>query len=220
MKVLRRISTTTDSASLFVKVALDPNEMEVVRRFGMLEFAIRTGDGPFGGRLFVPRTLKGSFRDQLGKVKGRWSAGLVASSGLVAFDFALVFFGFLIASGYAIVRQLIGTRPSFRQTIDGLSINSTRLVDIKEADFHIMISLAAISSAIQYASQIGSEKVYDIAEVFLNVEGLDFAGAPAHAGGSGFFRVLRIVFAIILAVLAAIISTGARITETFGANSV
>ncbi len=180
MEITRTLTRRGRLTVLEMRASFDPRELEVIERYGMWNYRIQTRDGPFAGRDAISLNLKTAFRTQFGKVKNRWSAALIRTTGFVITDVILFAISALWAVVKSLVKIVVGRRRRLGRVVDGITIRSTRIERIKEAEFFIFISLAAVAKAIAYAQAVGSEKTYRGDTLFSEIEGLDFAGAGNH----------------------------------------
>lgn len=177
MQVHKRLDIRGSWFVLSVQVDLDPQEWEIVRRHDFLHFRIKTAEGPFVGRDALSINLKTAYRALLGKVKNRWSTALVRTTSFVLLDLLLLILSLLIKFIRGLLKAVFGRRKTLSALTRGVTVSSRRIEKVKEADFFIFVSLAAITKAIDYAKTAGTATTHGPDDFMKTVEGLDFAGA-------------------------------------------
>lgn len=177
MQVTKQIHSHGGVIALSVQAAFDEIEMGLIRRFGLLKYRIKTRDGPFVGRDVLSINLKGAYRAQLGRIKNRWSAALIRTTGFVIVDSLLLVFGAIYVFLRAVAKLIFGRRKRLSTAIRGITVRSRRIETIKEAEFFIFVSLAAVEKAIEYLKAMDRDRVYLGNEFLGEIDGLDFAGA-------------------------------------------
>ena len=177
MQVTKQICDNGGVMALNVQATFDDIEMELIRRFGLLKYRIKTKDGAFVGRDALSINLKGAYRAQLGRIKNRWSTALVRTTGFVLVDIVLLFLSVLYVFVRALVRLVFGRRKRLSTAIKGITVKSRRIETIKEAEFFIFVSLAAVEKAIEYLKTLDKQMIYGKEEFLAQMAGLDFAGA-------------------------------------------
>lgn len=177
MQVSKQIHGHGGVIALNVQATFDEIEMQLIRRFGLMKYRIKTKDGPFVGRDALSINLRSAYRAQLGKIKNRWSTALIRTSGFVIVDILLLLFSAIHVFLRALVRLIFGRRKRLSTAISGITVRSRRIETIKEAEFFIFVSLAAVAKAIEYLKAMDHDRVYRGSEFIAEVQGLDFAGA-------------------------------------------
>jgi hypothetical protein len=177
MLVTKRIHGQGGIIALDVQASFDEIEMQLIQRFGLLKYRIKTKDGAFVGRDALSMNLKAAYRAQLGKIKNRWSTALIRTTGFVVVDSILLILGLAYLFLRGLVRIVFGRRKRLSTAIHGITVKSRRIETIKEAEFFIFVSLAAVEKAIEYLKTLDQESVYRGSECVTFMEGLDFAGA-------------------------------------------
>lgn len=177
MEVIKRLDSNGRTLSLFVRVDFDPAEIDRLHQLGLLNTRIMTRDGPLVGRDHLSRNMKSAYRSQLGRVKNRWSPALVRTSGFVLVDTLSAFAGLIGDMVRGLVSLVAGRRKSLAALTRGITIRSRRIETIKEAEMFILLSLAAIVRALDYADGQGTDAVLSGPDLFAQLDGLDFAGA-------------------------------------------
>lgn len=177
MEVIRRWDSRGTLLTLAVTVLFSDEEMTLIKRYGLSKYRIATHDGRFSGSESLSRNMRRAYRVQVGRVKGRWSAAMVRTTSFAATDTALAIADFTAAKVMAIRDLLIGRRLRLSALMHGYTIRSTRVEQVKEAEFFILLSLATIQQAIEYLKRVGTEVRLGHDELLSSVEGLDFAGA-------------------------------------------
>lgn len=177
MQVTRRLEERNGRIALFVQVGFDDAELAIVDGFDLWDYRIKTSEGPFVGKDALSANLKAAFRVQLGRVKNRWSASLVRTSSFTLLDVLLFVFSLLFKTVRGLLKLVFGRRRRLSHLLKGIEITSSRIETIKEAEFFIFVSLAAVHKAMEYGATVGTQTLYSDAEFLTLVEGLDFAGA-------------------------------------------
>lgn len=177
MEIQRTLSHTKGSISLFVKVAFDENELAAIHQYKLYRYRIKTKDGSFIGRDILPVNIQAAYRSHLARIKNRWSTALVRTTSFVLLDFLSLGFAAIGKLIKTIAKLFIGRRTRLMSLTRGFTVQSKRLEKIKEAEFFIFVSLAAIYKALEYVRNLDRSDRYLNEELFTQVEGLDFAGA-------------------------------------------
>lgn len=177
MQVIRKVEDRNGLMALSVRALFDDQEVALIRRFGLLRYRIKTSDGPFVGRDALPTNLKLAYRAQLGKIKNRWSAALVRTTSFILLDVLLLLASLVFALIKGLIKLVFGRRKTLSAAIKGITITSRRIERIKEAEFFIFVSLAAVGKALRYLGELDLERVYQDDQFLAEIEGLDFAGA-------------------------------------------
>lgn len=178
MDISRSFSTKGRKIVLRVEATLTDQERAIVSKFGLWDYRIKTRDGPFAGRNAISLNMKSAYRTQISKVKNRWGASLTRTTGVVLVDAICLMLSGMALLVRGIFKMVFGQRRRLSDATNGIVIKSTKVERIREAEFFIFISLAAVSKAIAYAEDLDSPaRVFHGKELFSELEGLDFAGA-------------------------------------------
>jgi hypothetical protein len=183
MQVVRKMSRSGRTISLSVRAVFDDIETAVINDLGFNGYRIQTKDGPFVGRDALPLNLLAAFRVQIGKVKNRWSAALVRTTGFTIVDIIVWIFSFILNMILWVIKLFFSRRVRLSRLKKGIVIKSRRIERIKEAEFFIFVSLAAVAKAIEYSRRIGYDDTYSGKDFLTQIAGLDFAGAGESVEG-------------------------------------
>lgn len=219
MQVAKRTDYRNGLFSLSMQVMFDEDELALVRRLGLRRVGILTGDGPLTGYHRRPRALAQAHRRHIGRLKGRWSAALVRTHGLHIIDGPTRFAGRIGQLFARVVRPFVGRVRTVASLMNGITVTSPRLADIKEAELFVLLSLAAIGRAIDYGRTLGTEVRYRDRAFMREIDGLDFAGAGDDAADPSRRKWKRdiIVIGLLVAVaaIAALQGLGRELQRTF-----
>jgi len=176
MKILKDVSISDGKISLHVRAVPTDAEARLIDAFKLRNYKINTKDGTFLGKHFVRANMASAFRIQVGKVKNRWSASLLRTTGSIFVDAVCtsVHLFYKIVKGAA--RLLFGTRKTLADAIKGIQVTSNRPETIREAEFFILISLATVQKSLDYIASERVAQIYEGRQLFEELEGLDFAG--------------------------------------------
>lgn len=177
MEIVKRITTSGSSIELYFQVNPSAGELEIIDNYGMRNYRVHTKDGGLRGKYFTHINMQQAYRAQIGKVKNRWSAALTRTTGFIVADFLIFIVHAIWRLFVTLLRLFLGRRRRLDSLMKGLKITSSKPERIREAEFFIMISIAAIERCIGYVEDLGVEKLYVGRDIFLELDGLDFAGA-------------------------------------------
>lgn len=220
MEILRKIERLDKGFQLSVRVALDEGEREAVSRFRMLDYVIKVDSGAHHGRHRLTVNQKKAFSTQVSRIKGRWNAGLVSTSGLGAVDLVHIVIARLIDGFSAILQLFIGRRYKLSDIVTGIEIRSDDIARLKDAETSIFTSMASVAKAMEYADCVGRNYAYDASNLSFVLGDIDFAGAgtdiaePFTIGTR--LTILLIVALIAVAAVAAVMGLGSQLKQTFG----
>lgn len=180
MEIFKKVENRNGLMLLFVRASFDEEEMALLKRFDLLGYRVKTREGAFVGRDVLPINIKGAYRTQLAKIKNRWSTALVRTTGFVFVDTFLLFIASVLKFITGLFKLFFGTRKRLSTAIKGITVRSERVEEIKEAEFFIFVSLAAIARALVYLKGVGKDFRFNETQLLIEMEGLDFAGAGSH----------------------------------------
>lgn len=183
MEIVKKLESSGSTLSLHVKVIFSASESELVKQLGLNGYRIQTRDGPFIGKDAVSFNMLSAFRSQFGKVRNRWSAAVIRTTGFTLIDIILWVLSGLGRLILWFLKLIFGRRVRLARMTKGITIKSSRIERIKEAEFFIFISLAAVAKAIEYGRKVGQQDIYAGTEFLREIEGLDFAGAGSQVEG-------------------------------------
>ena len=180
MEIVRTLSEKNGCAVLKVKVNFNRQEMHTIKQYKLYRYRIKTRDGAFIGRDILSINIQGAYRSHLARIKDRWSTALVRTTGFVFLDILLLIIDILKKGVKSVFKLLLGRRKRLSSAIEGITVVSKRIEKIKEADFFIFVSLAAVYKALDYAQSLERTDTFIDDELMKELEGLDFAGAGSQ----------------------------------------
>ncbi len=181
MKIIKDVSIGNGKITLLVRAVPTDSEARLIAQFKLRNYKINTKDGTFLGKHVVRANMASAFRTQVGKVKNRWSASLLRTTGSIFVDAICTAAHLLYKAVKSVARLFFGTRRTLGDAIKGIKITSSRPERIREAEFFILISLATVQKSLDYIASETVAKIYDGKQLFEELEGLDFAGMGAGA---------------------------------------
>lgn len=176
MKILKDVSISNGKISLLIRAVPTDVEAQLIDTFKLRNYKINTKDGTFLGKHFVRANMASAFRTQVGKVKNRWSASLLRTTGSIFVDAVCTFAHLVYKAVKSLLRVFFGTRKTLGDAIKGIKVTSNRPETIREAEFFILISLATVQKSLDYIAAEKVAKIYEGRQLFEELEGLDFAG--------------------------------------------
>lgn len=180
MEIVRTLSNKNNYAILKIKVNFDEADLRIIKQYKLYRYRIKTRDGAFIGRDILSINIQSAYRSHLARVKNRWSTALVRTTGFVVFDVFLIIIDLIKKAIKSILKLIFGRRKRLSSAIEGITVISKRIEKIKEADFFIFVSLAAVYKALEYAKDLDRTDTFVDQELMAEVEGLDFAGAGSQ----------------------------------------
>jgi hypothetical protein len=177
MEIIKRLDEHGSAIRLFIKVIFTDEEMRAAKQFGLLGYRIKTRDGPFVGRDLLSSNMKSAYRCHLGRIKNRWSPGLVRTSGFVLIDTVATALSYASTIVHGLARIFVGRRTCLLTATRGITFRSRRIERVREAELFILLSLAAIAKALEYATTSSGEVRLSSSLLLAELQGLDFSGA-------------------------------------------
>jgi hypothetical protein len=167
--------------SLRLTVVFTEYELEIIRSSNMLNYRIQTYDGSLLGKDATLTKVLSAFRKQLGKIRNRWSVALVRTTGSVFVDIIYNIVDLLSQVFSIFWRMFFGRRKTLKDLMRGIEVKSRRVEKLKEMEFFVFASLAAVQKAILYAEHPNGAEILQDDEFLKEIEGLDFAGVGDEA---------------------------------------
>lgn len=169
------------------RLRLSDQELEVVRAARLHNIKIQLYSGSLVGSTLVTAGLVGAFFAQIGKIRNRWSAAIVRTTGVVFADCiiaTLKVYGYFL---YLLFRFFFGGRKKLADllTEKGLTYKVSRIEDLKEAEMFVLTSLAAVHEAMKFAQEGTGVKTFEGDEYRAEISGLNFSGGGETSNAEG-----------------------------------
>ena len=161
----------------FVQLRLNSEQIAYLSKAKLLDMKVMTRPGSLIGKGLANVGALHTFNAQVSRIRSRWSAAIVRTSGSVFFDLLIgsmkVFFSFL----KLFFRVFFGRRRTVSKLIKGIHVSSKPVEDVKEAEIFIFVSIAALQEAIAFAQNSSREDLFNGRDYRSEIPGLLFAGA-------------------------------------------
>lgn len=174
MEISRGLSCKGRLITLRIQVTFNDEEAEKIGRLGFYDVHIRTQAGGFGSKSAGGKEVNKLRKLQIGRVQDRWSIAVARTSGFTGVDVISTILQSPFQVLFAIVRLISGRRMTLSRLTRGITVKSTRIERIKEAEFFVFSSIAAVMKAFDYADGIGTEETYTADDVLTALDGLEF----------------------------------------------
>jgi hypothetical protein len=176
MEIYRRRTSSGGKFHLEMKANVTDSELAIIKSSNLSNYKIQLYDGSLIGKSFNIVGAVGAFKSQISRIKTRWSAALVRTTGFVLIDTALLYVELVVQILKFLARLIIGRRKTAMDLIHGVKFSSRRVEDLKEKELFIFVSVAAIERAIQYAESSNDETTFTDGDYLKEIRGFDFAG--------------------------------------------
>jgi hypothetical protein len=215
MEIVKTLEHCDGLFRLSVRADFDEDELAMVRRYGLQNCRLATGDASFGGRHHSSLNMRSAYRIQIGRIRGRWSPALVRTTGFTLIDVLSSLVGVMRGTIGMIVNGIVGRRMRLIDAIRGVTISSPKVTEVRESEMFILLSLASVGKALDYARGIGQDRIYSTEDLFGELDGLDFAGAGTELEKSRGKNLLVALVIVAVAAVMAMQTLGRQLTKTF-----
>jgi len=187
MQVYRKRSRRGKRYKLYIQLRASETERAALRKAGLMDIKIRKNSSGLGSKRLGSIDLVNTFRAQVNRIRTRWNAALLRTSGFVLVDFIILYFKLIFTILKMIWRLFFGRRQRVGSLLRGMTVSSSKIEDVKEAETFILVTIAALERALAYASNDASEDVIEASDLRTEIAGLVFTGgnlAPVN-GSAG-----------------------------------
>ena len=185
MQIHRTRSRKNDVFELKLEVTFDDYELKAIKSANLMNIRIQTYDGSLLGKDATLLKTLTAFRIQLGRIKRRWSVALIRTTGSVFVDIIYNFCDIFAQLFVFLFRMFFGRRKRIRDLMKGIRIRSRRVEKLKETEFFVFASLAALQQALSYAGSKSGHEILTVEDLAKENTGLDFAGVATDGGAEG-----------------------------------
>lgn len=194
MKIKRKRLWQYGQLHSVIKLELTNDEKSRLMKAKLLDVKIHMSDGSlFGKTISIPNMTR-AFEVNVRKVRDRWSVAMVRTSGSVFLDSITLYAKIFVYIAQLIFRFFFGTRNTVRSLSRGIRVSSKYVEDVKEAETFILISVAAIFRALDFAENATEVETLDHDGILRELAGLSFSGAPKISAAQGHSQLSDIDF--------------------------